>query len=210
MNDRKLNEILKSASVPEREGEYWEEFPAQVTRELRRSDKAERPPLAAPLLLQGRGRGRLRAPALAFGLGLAAVCLLVGFWLGRRGGSPSERSVATVAEAQKCYREIAQLFPNQVRAIVFDQTGTHLVLADRADVPESLPVFMKICGPNGCQSIVTFSGQQIRLNGKTMDVLVGPMDEVILAGPDSIWSSKQAENQVGEYRVQAQALGSQL
>jgi hypothetical protein len=207
MNNQRLNEILKSAPVPERPGEYWEEFPAQVTRELRRSDRGERPPLPDPLLQ--RRRGRLRAPVLAFGLGLAAVCLLIGFWLGRHGG-PAERPVMTVAEAQKYYHEIAQLFPNQVRAIVFDQNGTHLVLADRADVPASLPVFMKICGPNGCQGVVTFSGQQIRVNGKSMDVLVGPMDDVILAGPDSVWSSKQAENQMGGYRIEAKALQAQL
>ena len=77
-------------------------------------------------------------------------------------------------------------------------------------MPASSPVFMRICGPGGCQGIVTFSGQQIHLNGKPMDVLVGPLDEIILAGPDSLWSSKDAGNQIGAYRIQAEALRAQL
>jgi hypothetical protein len=203
MNDDRLNELLKSTSVPERPREYWEQFPAQVTRELRRNahGSARVSPPTRPFFFR---------PAFGFALCIAVACLLVGFWIGRRGGSSGGRIDTTFAQAQQYYREIAQLFPNQVRAIVFDQTGTHLVLADRADVPAASPVFMKICGPKGCQGIVTFSGQQIRVNGKPMDVLVGPMDEVILAGPDSIWSSKQAGNQIGEYRIQAEALHPQL
>ena len=203
MNDSELNQILKCARTPGRSSEYWDEFPSRVTHELRRS---------AAHSMRTPGSKRPFFPRSAFGLsiGFAVVCLLVGFWLGQRNHVGNLRTDTTPAEAQKFYRETVQLFPNQIRAIVFDQKGTHLVLAERADVSESLPVFMKICGPQGCQAVVTFSGQQIKIGGKPVDVLVGPRGEVILAGPDSLWSSNQKANQIGEYRIKAEALHTSL
>ncbi len=203
MSNDELNQLFKAARIPERPANYWEDFPGTVTRELRatRGDKA--PSALAPTHMIPR-------PEIALALGLAIVCLAIGFSVGRWRGRQTGTAETTLAEAQKYYREIAQLFPNQVRAIVFDQKGTHLILAERADVSESAPIFMKICGPKGCQGVVTFSGQQISIGSQPVDVLVGPRGEIILAGPDSLWSSRETPHQLGEYRIQAESLGGRL
>lgn len=221
MNDRDLDRLLKTAQVPERAADYWEEFPVGVIRALRQREDVKQ---------SRRQRFAPFRPVLALGAGLAVVCLAIclgiGFWKGSRGAgartasighspdqdqSPLEGgSVVGVAEAQKLYREIIQLFPNQVREIIFDQNGPHLLLADRADVPSFSPLFVRICGPKECQHIVTFSGQQIRINGETVDVLVGPKDEIILAGAAALWSSTRAESRLGSYQIQAEPLETRL
>src|SRR4051794_9785501 len=69
MKDSELNDILKSVRVPERPSEYWQEFPAQVTRELRRN---------------ATGHGQTSSlhrrsflwPAFGVGIGVAVACLL--------------------------------------------------------------------------------------------------------------------------------------
>src|SRR3974390_3517991 len=109
MNNKRLNEILKSARVPERAGDYWEKFPGRVMAKLHwRQQNAEARQLVGSRVSSFR---LLRLPV--FGAGLAVVCILlgfgVGFWKGRQSIAPER---AQLAEALKCYREIAGLFPN--------------------------------------------------------------------------------------------------
>jgi hypothetical protein len=206
MNDDKLNEILKSASVPERAGEYWEKFPGRVIAKLHwRKQNAEARQFARP---RASGFRFLRLPV--FGAGLAVACILlgfgVGFWKGRQSIAPER---AQLAEALKCYREIAGLFPNQIQSIVFDQKGAHLVLAEQPNVPASTPLYVKICGSAGCQRFVTFSGQQIQVNGDTFDVLVDRRGDVMVVGAQSVWSSSEPLQSVGGYRIEARPLPAQ-
>jgi hypothetical protein len=206
MNNKRLDEILKSARVPERAGEYWEKFPGRVMAKLHwRKQNSEAQQLALPRVSSFR---LFRLPV--FGAGLAVACILLGFGLGIRIGRQSiapER--AQLAEALKCYREIAGLFPNQIQSIVFDQNGPHLVLAEQPNVPASTPLYVKICGPAGCQRFVTFSGQQIHLNGDTFDVLVDRRGDVMVVGAQSVWSSSEPLQSVGGYRIEARPLPAQ-
>jgi hypothetical protein len=105
-------------------------------------------------------------------------------------------------EAQKYFHEIEGLFPNQLQAIVLDQTGARLVLSPAADVPRSPPLYLRICGPDGCQRFVTFSGQQIRVNGEACEVLVDRRGRVLLVGRDTVWSGSDPSGKTGPYRIE--------
>ncbi|HYL94503.1 MAG TPA: hypothetical protein VET69_01770 [Terriglobales bacterium] len=138
-------------------------------------------------------------------VGAAAACLLLGFLVGTRTARHTSAD-PQFAEARKCFNEIAPLFPNQVQTIVFDAAGAHLVLAEQADVPASPPLYVKITGPKGEQRFVTFSGQRIRVNGDSFEVLVDRQGEVLLVGKQSVWSSSDPRAKAGPYRIEARPL----
>lgn len=74
------------------------------------------------------------------------------------------------------------MFPHQVQAIVADERGVQVLLADKADVPDSPPLFVQACGRKTCRWFITFSGQQVNVNGETWDVFVNRQNQVIVAG----------------------------
>jgi hypothetical protein len=212
VKDTELNEILKRSTVPEREAGYWERFPSGVIAELARRRQnalvAKQDALARALAESGLRRPwALMFPLLgirpAFAAGLAAVCLALGFFLGFRKGHGSPGNELQLAEVRKYFHEIAALFPNQLQAIVFDQQGAHLVLAGEPNLPASPPLYLKICGPQGCQSFVTFSGQQIRVNGDVCDVLADGRGGVLVVGKSRVWSGSGSAGAVAGYRVKA-------
>jgi hypothetical protein len=146
----------------------------------------------------------------AFVLGVAAVCLAVGFVLGSwRGQRPSGQD-SQLAEARKYFHELEALFPNQLQGIVFDQQGTHLVLAPEPNLPASPPLYLKVCGPQGCQRFITFSGQQIRVNGDVCDVLVDHQGKVLVVGQETLWSDARGAVRRGPYQIEAKVLEASL
>jgi hypothetical protein len=212
MNDAELNEALKRATVPERTPEYWERFPGRVMAELRR--RPQTAPADANLITR-HGRAwtdviRLLlsrpAPAASAIVVLLGLTFFVGYWRGQHSPVVDPQ----FATAQKYFKEIEALFPNQIQAIVFDQRGTQLVLAQEPNVPKSPPLYLKICGPRGCQSFVTFSGQQIRVNGDVCDVLADGRGEVLVIGRQLLWSGGKAIAASGGYQVEARALQNRL
>jgi hypothetical protein len=216
MNDAELNETLKRAAVPERGADYWERFPGQVTAEMERRRQAalaERNADAGVRAVTDPSDAWSWAAALrslvnkpAFAFGVAAVCLTLGFALGFWRGQRSPGYDSQLAEAQQYFREIQGLFPHQLQAIVFDQQGTHLVLAQEANLPASPPLYLKISGPRGCQRFVTFSGQQIRVNGDVCDVLVDHRGNVLLVGAQWVWSGPQSADSRSRYQIEARPL----
>lgn len=146
----------------------------------------------------------------AFALGVAAACLALGFVFGLWRAQRSPGSDPQFAEARKYFQEIQALFPHQLQAIVFDQQGAHLVLARKADVPASPPLYLKICGPGGCQRFVTFSGQEIRINGEVCEVLSDHEGNVLVVGRQSLWASTPTGARSGQYQVEARVLESLL
>lgn len=195
MNNAELDKLLHSAPVPEREVEYWEQFPGSVTRRLAQAQHSgsRRPaPRTSPLLL--------------WGIGLATACIMIGFVVGWWKGHQSGLQAAPVAAMQKYYREIEALFPQQVRAIILDETGPHLLLADKANVPVSSPVLLTIQKRTGVQSVVTFSGQQIPVNGELCDVLTDADGHILLIGTKLVWSSQKAPLREGPFQIQARFL----
>jgi len=204
MKNSELDQILKSAPVPDRPGAYWDQFPRRVmakTDRLRtRADAETNHPRNEPFWL------RSRFQFATVGLGLAIIGLLLSFALGFWQGGNLAITGPQLAAARKYFQEIGTLFPGQVQAIVFDQQGPHLVLAEHSNVPASSPLYLRICGPKGCQSYVTFSGQQIRINGETCEVLLDHQDNVLVVGQNWVVSTAQAPAKHAIYQVSARPL----
>ncbi|MBI3853809.1 MAG: hypothetical protein HY298_26590 [Verrucomicrobia bacterium] len=199
MNNSDLERVLKSAEVSARSDEYWEQFPKRVTANTHwqsqtagkfTTEKPRRLTLATSL------------KRLALASACVAVGLVIGFW---RGQAPDE-TVLSLTQAKKYFREIEILFPNQLQAIVFDEQGARLILGEKADVPNSPPVYLRICGPHGCQTFVTFSGQQIRVNRDEFDVLLDAKGNVMLVGRRFVWSSASLGSKTSPYRIEARTL----
>ena len=110
MNDFELESKLKSAPLPERAQDYWENFPARVRLQLRRAP-AEFVPQKTFL------------PRLAWSGGFAAACLVftLSLW----------PSVHVLLQNEKTFRhELAQL-PNHLRTFMADEHGMHYLVADQ-------------------------------------------------------------------------------
>jgi hypothetical protein len=187
--DKRLDELLKRVEVPNHSPGYWEAFPKRVTAQIVGGSRS-----VATAALR---------PSWAWGFALATACLGitlgVGLWLlARRPAGP---------KYAKLYREIEAMFPNQVRAIAVDQQGVRLDLADKPDVPASSPLLVNVCRGRQCRAFITFSGQQIRVNGENWEVLADGKGGVFVVGKRSVWSSEEPARQVGGYHIVAQPLG---
>jgi hypothetical protein len=208
MNDSELNKLLNSARVPEKSPDYWERFPGQVIDQIALGERSgtDASIRFAPSHSVRPWFSFLRNPALS--VGLVTVALVVFVSLVTFVPSKNKGSISTqqLQEAQKYYREIEPLFPNQLEAIVLDQSGPRLVLAKEATVPTSPPLYVKICDPEHCQRFITFSGQQIHVNGESFDVLVDREGHVLLMGRDTIWSDSTSAGKASNLRIEATPL----
>jgi hypothetical protein len=164
----RLNELLTSARVPERSPGYWEHFPKRVVARL-----------------DDRSRLETAPTKLWWMAGLATACLVVVILLLR----PQRETPTHYA---KLYREVAGMFPNQVRAIVEDERGVHLELAEKPEVPTSPPLLVRICQPQRCRSVITFSGQRVSLDGDSVEVLADGRGKVLVVGEHSVIQPTEA------------------
>jgi hypothetical protein len=197
MNDPELDRILKAGVAPDRAPEFWEEFPRRVSGKIHWRAQREATPGVAP---------RHRWSGLAWGVSVATVCLLLGIALGNwRGAKPAN----ALLQNEKLMREVLAMFPNQVRAIVQDENGLSLSLADEPNVPSSTPLWIKVCEGNYCRSIVTFSGQNLQIAGQRVEVLAEARGGVMLVGEHFFWSSRETILK-DHLRIDAQALGQVL
>ncbi|MBI4023451.1 MAG: hypothetical protein HY360_00625 [Verrucomicrobia bacterium] len=204
MNTEKfeLDELLKAAVVPERSAGYWERFPQRVTTRLKEG-------VVVPLTIDHQPSTFSR-----WSFVLAAACLLIGFatgyWMAHPHGTHGASSEAgQVAQNEKLFREMASLFPNQIRAIISDNQGVRLVLSEKAEIPTSTPLLLKICDGGQCRRIITFSGQQIRVNGENCEVLSDSRGNVMVVGRRWYWSSADPSTKAsrdGRSHIQAQPL----
>ena len=103
-------------------------------------------------------------------------------------------------------RETLAMFPNQVRAIVQDERGINLVLSDRDNVPVSTPIYVRICDGKHCSSLVTFSGQEIRIAGQKLTVLSDTQGGIILTGNQFIWSNTERNFADNRLKIEARNL----
>jgi hypothetical protein len=210
MKDAELNEALKRATVPERGADYWEQFPNQVTAEIERRRQTAGAAAGQDSAWAWTSTFRLLISKPAFALEVAAICLVLGLVLGSWNGHRSPGGDPQLAQARKYFHELEALFPHQLQAVVFDQQGTHLMLAPEPNLPASPPLYLKVCGPKGCQRFVTFSGQQIRVNGDVCDVLADGRGGVLLVGRQALWAGAQASGTTGRYRIEAKPLEASL
>jgi hypothetical protein len=84
------------------------------------------------------------------------------------------------------------------------------MLAPKPNLPASPPLYLKVSGPEGCQRFVTFSGQQIRVNGDVCDVLVDHQGKVLVIGRETLWSDAKRAARSAPYQLEARALEASL
>ncbi len=194
MNDAELNQILKNANPPERPADYWQEFPAQVQRQLNR-----------PLPPQ---RGPMRWwPRLAWTGAIATACVIGGFLMGHRfAGIEIADDHSQILQSQKLIQEVTAMFPNRVRAIVKTESEWQLILSDDANVPASTPLWVEVRQGGRCTTLVTFSGQEVQVAGQKMTVLADAGNGVILVGDRFAWSSADSKAGLRDLKIQARPL----
>jgi len=194
MNDAELEKLLKATPVPERAPEFWERLPQRINAKLhwqqRRSENVNLP---------SRPRGGV---VWGWGFAGAAVLVLVGFLLGNWHGATQ---VTALLQNEKLLREVLVTFPNQVQAIIQDEKGLHLSLAEEANVLQAQPLWIKVCSRGTCRSIITFSGQMVQIDGQQVEVLADARGGVMLVGQHFFWASEQ-KSSAGVFHIKAQPL----
>jgi hypothetical protein len=195
MKKSELESILKRARLPEISEESSEMFPRQIVARLQRNDSPARATRQLPL-------------RLAWALGLVACIVLafaIGYWTGRKehGNILAPDNLASL----KLIRETLTRFPNRVRAIVEDKHGLNLILSDKADVPASTPIYVRIWDGNQCTSLVTFSGQEVQIAGQQVTVLSQGDGGIILEGNKLFWSTGKPVYGERKLKIEARNLG---
>jgi hypothetical protein len=138
-----------------------------------------------------------------------AACLMLVFALRRpdSSGNPKPPMVGQEEDAAAIIlREVSALFPNQVRSIVKDESGLQMTLAEEPNVQASQALVLKVCQPRGCQEIITFSGQNIKVAGHLVTVRTENNGRVILDGEKFLWSSDINETSVPDVHIESRRL----
>lgn len=201
MNNSELNELLQRSRVPERKPEEWQEFANDTMRAVRSPVSAHA--VSGEVL---RSRPGFKSIAL-WAFGCATACILAGFIFGQWHGQ-RERSRDEIADARKLFLELNAMFPNQIEAVVLDERGARLMLAERAVPRNGAPIFVRICTPRECERVVTFSGQHVRINGQSCEVLLDARGNVIVAGEHFAWSSGERATRTDAIQIEAVQLSA--
>ncbi|HEY5233394.1 MAG TPA: hypothetical protein VIK35_07675 [Verrucomicrobiae bacterium] len=115
MNDFELQSKLKTVPLPERTEEYWEDFPARVRVELRRTAPRE------DLTEHG-------LPQFAWRLGASFACLVIGLFVL---GQPLKAASNTIFKNERTIRcQLAEL-PHHLRVLMADEHGLHYLVAEK-------------------------------------------------------------------------------
>jgi hypothetical protein len=115
MNDFDLEAKLKNVPLPERSEDYWQGFPAQVRRHLRRT--ASEPEARENLF-----------PQFAWKMGIGFAGLIIGFLVLNQ---PLKAATCAIFQNEKIIRrQLAQL-PNHLRIFMADEHGLHYLIAEK-------------------------------------------------------------------------------
>lgn len=193
MNDADLDRILKRAQAPEPPEEYWDDLSRRISGRLGRAMPPSRP----------AARWRLR---LAWGLATATVCVALGFAVGRWRGKEAGGANPSLLANVKVVEQVLAMFPHRVRAIVQDEHGLRLVLSENENVPDSTPLLIEVSNGRQSSSFVTFSGQEVRIDGQAVTVLSDAQGGVILVGNSFLWSNRELLGAADGLRIQAREL----
>jgi hypothetical protein len=195
MKKSELESILKRARLPEIPEKSSEIFPRQIVARLQHNDS----PARATRQLSLR---------LGWALGLVACVVLafaIGYWTGRK----EHRTILAPDSMAglKLIRETLTRFPNRVRAIVEDEHGLSLIISDKADVPASTPIYVRIWDGKYYSSLVTFSGQEVQIAGQQVTVLSQGDGGIILEGSKLFWSTGKPVYAERNLKIEARNLG---
>ena len=118
MNDSELESRLKSVRVPERTGDYWDDFPARVRVQLRR-EQTDFAPHSAP---RSAWRARLKlASTFAMAVGL--------IWVGERFHPLATTSAAITRHTVALRAEMARL-EQGMSLVAFNPHGMGYLIAE--------------------------------------------------------------------------------
>ncbi|MCP5534092.1 MAG: hypothetical protein H7A48_13050 [Akkermansiaceae bacterium] len=140
----------------------------------------------------------------------AAACFLL-VWLVLTPPPPAAHASRQAYEKEKnaaaiLLREFSALYPNQIRAIIQNDSGIQLELAENTNVKSGRPVLLKVCEPEGCEEIITFGGQSIEVAGHQVTVRTDAEGRVILDGDQLIWSSDLKRNPAPGIHIESHRL----
>lgn len=185
MNNNELEHLLRSVPAPERDDAYWKEFPEALSRRIgseAQPPAPHEPCRTSPLLKRNWG--------LAFAGVTAVVACFVFFLLPpKHPGSPTQEQLQSL---RVCYQQIRELFPQQMEAVILSPDGVQLQLSDTPDVPDSPPLFVRICAPSApCATAVSFSGRKIRVAGREFEILANGAGEIFVIASEWVWVSGQ-------------------
>ena len=197
MTPDELNQRLRSVPLPPRTAEYWEEFPSRIRTACSTPQRPADARPSRPSLPQ-----RLWWNWMAWA-GAAGLVLAAAVWTFRP--APSDFSAEEVAGYSRVWHEVDALFPHQVRSVVFGPGGPVLVLSEQPTLPNEPTLMVRGCGPTGCLTVLTRSGQQVTLGGERLEVLQDVHGKVLVAGASSVWPSAP-----GVLRIQARVLEENL
>jgi hypothetical protein len=142
------------------------------------------------------------------GWGIAvSVCVVMLAVIFHRKAESKRASVPNVLENAEFLRQTLAMFPNRVRAIMRDERGLRLVLSDVEEIPASTPCYLRVCDGRHCLSVVTFSGQDIQLDGQKISVLADPRGKMILIGKNLLWSDTDRIYPNSGWNIEARNLG---
>lgn len=200
MNDLELDKLLRSAKVPQQSEEQKAEFPDEVVCQLSRPQGR----VAAPEVK------RPRFPLWATGFALA--CLAIGFMVGRFPDKPiaTPQAAAKPPDYAKLFKEVAILFPDRLRGVIVRGGKMELVLADQPERTAANPLLVEICHNGLCRTVITFSGQKLDIDGRSIEVLTGANDRVIVLADNELWTSQNPGQVVGGLRINAHLLQASL
>jgi hypothetical protein len=114
MNDQELESRLKSIRLPERSEEYWDDFPARVRVQLRRSE-----PVSVTQSVWGRRLKLAGTFALALGL----------MWFGERFHPLQTTSDLITRQSHALQAEMVQL-QNGLNLVAFNPHGMGYLLGE--------------------------------------------------------------------------------
>lgn len=197
MNDTDLEKLLKSAPSPEPSAEFLERLPPRISARIHWQEDRS---------VERRSSTSRPWMTLAWATACVAVCLLISFRVGSR---QRQEPLNELLRNQKLIHEVLAMFPNQVEAIIQDENGLRLSIADKADVPNSTPLWIRVCDGGHCRSIVTFSGQTVRIAGQRVEALDDAHGGVLLVGDHFLWSSEERDSP-NHLRISAQQLDHTL
>ena len=198
-----LDNLLKHDPLPRRPDGYWDTFPGRVATRLQSSFSGSATG-AKPIR-----RKFTTSLTLGFGLGLACLILTLKYGTFTH---PESRQSLKVADANqtkayaKIMAEVGAMFPNRVRSVELEDDDIELNLADHADVATSPAIWVQICLGGRCKKFITFSGQQVGVDGHLYDVLVDSRGNIMLTGEKSIWSSGERIAAASGARISAHVL----
>src|SRR5213596_2156890 len=127
MNQHELDQLLREIPLPDRSDSYWKEFPTAVVRRIQSDEPraVPRTPESGEPVVSRRRRRWLYSMALP---AAAAVALLFVIpWKRPATPTPNDEQLQAL---RVCYRQVAELFPRQLEAVVLGPDGAQIQLSE--------------------------------------------------------------------------------